>query len=556
MMDRHGPAVQAGAAFFFYALLTAIFFHAFLPHIATSLPGPPEDNLMDFWNSWYFVTAHQHGGSFFQTRMLTFPEGASLYFHTFAYPRLALVWMGAAIFGAERETLIVLHNVTHLLSFPLSGLGAYLLVRKFTDEPLSAWAGGFVFAFNPSHVQHALHHVGITSIEFFPFFALFYWQAIEKRSAAWLAAAVLCMAVAALSSLYYLFYCGYFMLFHMAAMAWRERVLPRRWSLAAPVLTGAAALLLLMPLVIPMMRQMASGDFSYPPGHATFVIDLAAYALFSPHHVFGPLTGPFYRFILHGNPWEAAGYLGLANIALFVWIWNNRNDSQDWLLRYCLAGMLFFGALAAGSYLRIFGIPTLPMPTLLLAELPFFKSLRAPSRAVVFVYLFLAIGVGLAIRLALQRIGGIKRLQWLPAGLLVLIAVDFYPAHYRITPIACTPGLEIIRNDPARDFGVLNIPRGQEADNAALTEQTCHGRPVVLGEVARATALTLRDTLETSDMQAQRRQLTEAKVKYILLRLEDDEIRRWRENDGKAENYLAAYPAVHTERNLAILQVY
>ena len=275
--------------------------------------------------------------------MLTFPEGASLYFHTFAYPRLALVWLGAGIFGSERETLIVLHNVTHLLSFPLSGLGAYLLVRKFTGEPLSALAGGFVFAFNPSHVQHALHHVGITSIEFFPFFALFYWQAIERRSAVWLAAAVLCMAMASLSSLYYFFYCGYFMLFHMAAMAWRERALPRGWSLAAPVLTGLAVLMLLMPLVIPMMRQMTSGDFSYPPGHATFVIDLAAYALFSPHHVFGPLTGPFYRFILHGNPWEAAGYLGLANITLFVWIWNNRNDSQDWLLRYCLAGMLFFG---------------------------------------------------------------------------------------------------------------------------------------------------------------------------------------------------------------------
>lgn len=556
MMDRHGPAMHAGIAFFLYALLTALFFHAFLPHIATSLPGPPEDNLMDFWNSWYFVTAQQHGGSFYQTRMLTFPEGASLYFHTFAYPRLALVWLGTGIFGSERETLIILHNVTHLLSFPLSGLGAYLLVRKFTGETLSALAGGFVFAFNPSRVQHALHHVGITSIEFFPFFALFYWQAIERRSAVWLAAAVLCMAMASLSSLYYFFYCGYFMLFHMAAMAWKSRTWPRGWSLAAPVLTGLAVLMLLMPLVIPMMRQMTSGDFSYPPGHATFVIDLAAYALFSPHHVFGPLTGPFYRFILHGNPWEAAGYLGLANIALFVWIWNNRNDSQDWFLRYCLAGMLFFGALAAGSYLRIFGLPTLPMPTLLLSELPFLKSLRAPSRAVVFVYLFLAIGVGLAIRLALQRIGAEKRLHWALAGLLAVIALDFYPAHYRTTPMACAPGLGVIRSDPDRDFGVLNMPRGQEADNAALAEQTCHWRPVVLGEVARATALTLRDKLETSDMQAQRRQLTEAKVKYILLRREDDGIRRWRENDGRPGDYLSTYRTVHSQGNLVILQVY
>ena len=36
-----------------YTAMTALFFWQALPHLSSALLGPPEDNLQDFWNSWY-----------------------------------------------------------------------------------------------------------------------------------------------------------------------------------------------------------------------------------------------------------------------------------------------------------------------------------------------------------------------------------------------------------------------------------------------------------------------------------------------------------------------
>ena len=50
-----------------------------------------------------------------------------------------------------------------------------------------------------------------------------------------------------------------------------------------------------------------------------------------------------------------------------------------------------------------------------------------------------------------------------------------------------------------------------------MLQQTCHGRPIVQGETSRNVVVTLRDRLETQNLQAQRRQLAAAKVKYIVI---------------------------------------
>ena len=49
-------AVLAG-----YTALTALFFWQVLPHLSSALLGPPEDNLNDFWNSWYALQKHPGG---------------------------------------------------------------------------------------------------------------------------------------------------------------------------------------------------------------------------------------------------------------------------------------------------------------------------------------------------------------------------------------------------------------------------------------------------------------------------------------------------------------
>jgi hypothetical protein len=49
---------RLGGSFILYALVTLVCFRTLLPHLNSALLGPPEDNLQDFWNSWYAATGH------------------------------------------------------------------------------------------------------------------------------------------------------------------------------------------------------------------------------------------------------------------------------------------------------------------------------------------------------------------------------------------------------------------------------------------------------------------------------------------------------------------
>jgi len=50
--------------FALFAVLTAILFWQWVPHFYSALIGPPEDNMQDFWNTWYTAVA-RNPNSFF-----------------------------------------------------------------------------------------------------------------------------------------------------------------------------------------------------------------------------------------------------------------------------------------------------------------------------------------------------------------------------------------------------------------------------------------------------------------------------------------------------------
>jgi hypothetical protein len=134
------------------------------------------------------------------------------------------------------------------------------------------------------------------------------------------------------------------------------------------------------------------------------------------------------------------------------------------------------------------------------------------------------------------------------AGLIVL---DFYPLHLAMTPVSCPPELALIRDDPERDFGILNLPSGYIADNVYMLQQTCHSRPIVRGQISRHVVDTLRDRLETQNLQTQRQQLAAAKIKYIVI-----SPFFWLPKDGQQADYSRTYPIVYSGSDLTILRVY
>jgi hypothetical protein len=530
-----------------FALLTAALFAQTLPHLSSALLGPPEDNYQDFWNSWYAMQSHADG--FFFTRLIRAPEGASLYFHSFAYPQIALVWLLSRIFGTALPTLVLLQNLTMLLSFPLAALGGFYLCRHVSGSAAGGLAGGFVFAFNPWHIEQAMHHAHVAGIEFLPFFVLCYLLAIERHSFSWLAGAAAFFALSALSCWYYLFYCFYFLVFHLFYLLVHENRLPHGWRLAAPVLCLAGTGLLLSPLLVPMLLTGAGGDI-YRLGSNVFVADLAGYTVFPPTHLLGQLGAEIYRRFT-GNAWEDTAYLGLVNIVLLAFgFWRARDDARR-TLWYALGGMIFFVNLASGQELHWMGA-TLPikMPDIVLSRLPFFAAVRTPARAMVFVYLFAGLGVAAAIATALKGNRAFARPALVAVALLMLL--DFYPAHLALAPMNCSPGLAALGKDKS---GVLDLPFGYAESDFYMTEQACHGHPIAQGIIARQLRATLANHLEVHDFATQRRQLDGAGIGYIVLHHPRNGMFSWDYRyEGDAGAYRRAYTVIHEDAELTILK--
>jgi hypothetical protein len=53
--------------FALFSALTAILFWQWVPHLHSALIGPPEDNMQDFWNTWYASVAKKPDGFFLPT---------------------------------------------------------------------------------------------------------------------------------------------------------------------------------------------------------------------------------------------------------------------------------------------------------------------------------------------------------------------------------------------------------------------------------------------------------------------------------------------------------
>ncbi len=544
-------AACLAAVFGIFALATALVFWPSIAHLHTALVGPPEDNMQDFWNTWYAAVGRDPG-HFFATRLLRFPQGTSLVYQSFAYPQVFAVVGLSRIFGTDLSTLVALQNITLLASFPLAGLGAFYLVRHLTRSAAGGLIGGFVFAFNPSHVAHALHHAGVSSIEFLPFFVLSYLLALERRSTLWVVIAAGFYALSALSCWYYLFYCAYFVGFQLLYQRVRDGAWPRDWNLVAPVLCIFSAAAILTPLIVPIV--MMTRPSVYIGGGNYFVADLLAYVEFPPEHLLSGLSRGLYAHF-SGVAWETTVYLGLVNLMVLGWQCLRTGSSRKSLMFYVLFGMATFCILACGETLHVAGIVTaLPLPDIALDRLPFFANVRAPARAIVFVYLFLSIGIGFAAASALRN--GRLASKVGVAAVAALIAVDFYPATLAATPVACSPALTVLKADHERGFGVLDLPNGYIEGNSYMLEQTCHGRPLVGGITTREMGITLLNRLALKNLPVQREQLVQAHVKYILLHRPAHGLYPWSGELPSERQFREFYRIVYKGPDMILLRTY
>ena len=261
---------------------------------------------------------------------------------------------------------------------------------------------------------------------------------------------------------------------------------------ALRLLLGAAVAFVLVagPLVARGVRLLQRGEYvthQYTWRSGPAGIDAATLLMGNPLH---PLWGGSVRRFQQSrgiDVTESSAWPGAVVVLLAAWTLR-RHSRHPTVRRWALVGAVFF-IWSLGPHLMVLGVNTgLPLPTALLRYLPVVSNVRIPGRAIVVVYLSLAV-LG-AVAVAAWR--GRPEARWLPLVLAIAVIFDFLAAPVRMTRLPYSSLDDVVRQR-SEQGAVCELPLGirdgfgerGDLDEWILFRQAIHRRPVVGGFVAR-----------------------------------------------------------------------
>jgi len=551
MRDRSGArAWEVVSACFAYLLMTIAYFHSVIPHLSAQLIGPPGDNMQHLWDIWWARTALQGRLDFLHPNSIYWPEGFNLLFHPFSSYNLIL-----ATTVLHPLPPVLAYNLLVLSTFVVAGVGAFLLIRHFTDNTAAALLGGFIFAFSPTHFAHALHQIEIASLQFIPFFVLYYLKTLEHGSKKNVVLASVFFLLNTLCSWYYMVFALFCMGACYGLMALRRKKLIMGRPLVSSLFIAGSTLVVLFPLAVRMLLYVLKNPEASTWGYDEYVVDLPG--LLVPHYyhrlaglpVVARMNGSY-----TGFPWESAGYLGLVCVGF---LFASARVLVQKAARHVL-GFLFFTVLSLGASIHLAGwaIPSI-LPYAVVRYVPILSEARAPGRAMAYAYLFLGVLVAIAFSYQVRE-GFLRKRTWLAALLVLGICADFWTQYRQTTLVRLPPAYSAIAaHEMTKDFGILDLPRGTWSRRARyMMYQTLHGFPIVQGYISRKFSPSLVDTLDYSDLSAQREELISAHVKYIVIhkRYLARDKGQWNELDPG--RYALEYQTVFDDTANLVLRVY
>lgn len=493
-----------------YSFLTVVYFAPGLRFISTALIGPPEDNMKYFWNMWWgYKSLIDQSGSLTYSNYIFYPEGSSLLYNDYSWYNL-FVSLGLS----HVLNPVAAYNLTILHTFIVAGIGAFLLTKYLTQNSFAAVIAGFIYGFNPSHFAHSLHHINTSSIQFIPFFVLFFLKSIRGGSARDAVFASIFLLLNALCDWNYLIFLSYFMVFAYAYLAFKRRKVISLDVLSKITLIASGPLIILSPWLFKMVvLGLNSNDVNNPfhVGHNMYVADLIGLIVPHVYHSLGSLqVFDDINRTFTGNPWESTVYLGLVNI-LTVMIAYKKIIGRTAVY---FGGLFVFLILSMGSFIHVLGhtVPVI-LPYSLLANIPFLSNARAPARNIVFVYLFLSIIMGYAVKY-LYETQTLKRYGL--ALVIVLVMGDYYSVSSETTVVQLPSCYATIKH--RTDVGgILDLPGGWRENVRYMMYQTYHKTPIVQGAIPRKIGRSLIDRLELTNLEIQKRQLVQQGIKYIVI---------------------------------------
>jgi hypothetical protein len=218
-------------------------------------------------------------------------------------------------------------------------------------------------------------------------------------------------------------------------------------------------------------------------------VDLLAPFLGHPLHPLMRATSARAYASIHADVVESIGWLGVTPLVLLALTYPAW--TRDERLRVWRAVAIVFAVWAAGPFLTIGGADIgLRLPAILLRYVPFVANARMPGRAIVIVYMALAI----LIASGLPRATGRLRSTALQCLLIALVVFEYWQAPITLTPLDEPAVYSALAH--AGPGAVCEVPFGigdglggvGAQDRRVLFYATLHAHPLVGGYIGRMPA--------------------------------------------------------------------
>jgi len=486
---------------FLYLLFTSIFTFPLFLRISTSTPlaDGSGDQFQSMWLFWWFKTAllKLHTNPLY-TNFIYHPQGSSLIYHLSIFLSL-LALPFQYLFGTPGNSIIS-HNLILIFTFVFSGFGVYLLTKYLVKDSVTAFICGLLFAFCPYRLWH-LNHLNLLGTEWIPFYILYLFKSVDKKSLKNFFWAGLFFILSFLSSLTYGFFLVLFSLFYLfyLLIISRKQLLDKRF-----IKNSSIVIFTVIIILSPLIYNLYSHKIDWQPSiedTARYSANLAGY--FLPDKERSVLGGHFLPSRLHYHGISGGelffGYI-LLFFAIYTWIRFRRKKIGFWLF-----SSLAFFLLSFGHTIHIFAnsyyFKWLPY-NLLYTYVPLFRIGRTPCRFSLMVTLCLIIfssyGLTRFFRLSITQnknlsdvknfLRGFLTRKGIPIVVVMLICLEFIVFPTMLIRVGIPECYEKIKNTK-EEFAILELPafcyESSLMCNLYMFYQTFHGKKVVNGYLSR-----------------------------------------------------------------------
>jgi len=431
------------------------------------------------WNMWWVRAALLSGQNPYLTGHIFYPERVNLFWQTLSLPN-ALLTLPVLLPAGP----VAAANLLTLLSFGLGGYALYRLALGVSGDRAGALVAGAAFVCAPFHMQMILGGpLEIIAVHWIPLYLLLLLRALRRPGVVRALAAAAGLLLTSLASQYYGLYCAVYSAFHILLAA---LLVPRDPAGGAPrlrllgvgllvALVWAGTLLLFTGAPDTVGAAAPEDWLERQLYHSVALVDFLAPNVLHP--LWGAaVSGWLER--LHPFGVEAGALPGVT-LALLALVGLRRCWARAWPW---LALALLAALCAMGPQLQITDGPTgVPLLFSLFDLAGPFKNSSRPAYfvPVMLVPVCVLAAFGTA---ALRRGVSGWPARLLLCGVALLVLGELLVGPWPLLPVRPAPFAAALEARPPG--AVLELPP-QNDRSQYMVNQTCHGRPLAGGYLAR-----------------------------------------------------------------------